>query len=522
MNLRPTRTPGVPSRHGTVGHVLARYVSVPLLAFLALAAWALASPVGATPDEDYHLSSIWCGQGIEAGVCEASPDAGERRVSETLPSAPGCYAFKPDVSAACQDSWFAPESDTLVSTARGNFTGDYPPVFYYAMNTFVGDDISRSVVLMRLANAALFVGLITALFWLLPRVRRAMLLMGTALALVPLGVFVVPSINPSGWAVLSSALVFPALVGFFETAGRRRAALAGIAAVGTCLGAGARADAAIYAVLAIALAVLLTVRRHQHSPGLLALPAVLTAVCAVSYLSSGQAQAVSVGLDGSEGPARELADAIAYNLLNVPELWAGALGSWGLGWLDTRMPSLVWVVNLVTFGAVLYLGARRTSPRKAVALGLAVLAAWVIPVVVLVQSSALVGSEVQPRYLLPLLVLVGQVALFRLDSRAPQLSRGQLALVVASLTLTNAVALHTNIRRYVTGSDLIAFDLDAGREWWWGFPPGPMNLWLVGSLTFGAALLLIARTLRSYEQPAVTTAPEPVEPVEPVERYQAA
>ena len=39
---------------------------VPLLAILALACWALASPVGSSPDDNFHLASIWCAGGNES------------------------------------------------------------------------------------------------------------------------------------------------------------------------------------------------------------------------------------------------------------------------------------------------------------------------------------------------------------------------------------------------------------------------------------------------------------------------
>src|SRR5262245_53254713 len=72
-----------------------------LAVLLALGCWALASPVGASPDEDFHLGSIWCAQGIEAGRCEQGPTAQSRLVPADVARAT-CYAFKPETSAACQ------------------------------------------------------------------------------------------------------------------------------------------------------------------------------------------------------------------------------------------------------------------------------------------------------------------------------------------------------------------------------------------------------------------------------------
>jgi hypothetical protein len=480
-----------------------RYAVIPLLAFVALSVWALSSPVGASPDEDYHLSSIWCGQGIEPNECEAAGPADERAVPEALFYAAMCYAFKSENSADCQKPWFLDESDVLFTTDRGNFAGDYPPVFYATMNLFVGDDISQSVLVMRVVNSALFVGVMTLLYWALPRSRRTMLLLGTVVALIPLGVFLIPSINPSSWAVLSGAVVFASLVGFFESSGRRRVALAGLAALGTLVGAGARADAAVYAAIAAVVAVIVSARWRQGEWKFVAFPLLICVVCGLSYLSAGQSGAASVRADGPSVHAFDLFQQVGYNLLNAPELWAGSLGYWGLGWLDTPMPSAVWVINLAIVGAVLGLGMRRTRPTKTIAVLLVLAALWIMPTWVLLQTGDLVRVGVQPRYLLPLLILFVQIVLFRVVPRRPEISRSQLLYVAGGLTVTNAVALHYNIRRYVTGTDVFRLNLDAGREWWWALPLSPMAAWLLGSAAFGVMIFLCARALSASDADVV-------------------
>ena len=473
----------------------ARFAVLPVLALVALFAWALSSPPGSSPDEDYHLVSVWCGQGEDAGRCEDDGREGERTVLEGLPRAP-CFAFQSAQSAACQDQWFAEENEDgdLIRTNRGNFEGNYPPVFYFTMNFFVGDDIPASVLVMRLVNAAIFVGLMGATYGLLPRERRPMLLLGTVVTLVPLSAFLIPSINPSSWAIISGAVAFPALVGFFETRGRRRLGLGVILALAVVLGAGARADAALYLAIAVVLAVLLSTPWRQNWK-LLALPALLVVACAAAYLTSGQSAAASNTVGATSNQTMSVVAQLFNNILNVPTLWAGAFGSWGLGWLDTTLPAIVFVLNLMVYGGVLFLGIRHLSARKGIALGLLVAALVFIPVWVLLQTGDLVGAGVQPRYLLPLLVLLAQVALYRLEPGQIRFSRTQLWCIAAALSATNAVALHANIRRYVAGADLVGPNLDAGREWWWSTPVPPNAVWLVGSVAFGLAMVICARAL---------------------------
>ena len=37
-------------------------------AFVALSAWAFASPPGSAPDDDFHLPAIWCSHGAVEGI----------------------------------------------------------------------------------------------------------------------------------------------------------------------------------------------------------------------------------------------------------------------------------------------------------------------------------------------------------------------------------------------------------------------------------------------------------------------
>jgi hypothetical protein len=482
---------------------VARVAAIPLLLFVALAAWAVSSPVGSSPDEDYHLTSIWCGHGTSTGRCETTASTDSRKVPQALPNA-ACFAFNAEATPTCQDKWFAAGKSRLEITKRGNFgqhASDYPPVFYFVMSLFVGSDVSTSVLLMRLVNAALFVGLATLTFRLLPRQRRPVLLAGGA-ALVPLGVFLIPSINPSSWAVLSIAVVFPAMVGFFEARGGPRVALGAVATVGTLMGAGARADSAMYAVIAIAVAVLVTSPWRGRNWRVFVLPVVLALACAAFYRTSAQSGAASQVGAGRGGNAHLL----IQNFLNIPSLWSGALGSTGLGWLDTPMPSGVWVLSLAGFGAVLFIGLRHVDLSKKIAVLVVLLAALLVPAWVLFQSGEVVGGGIQPRYVLPLLVLLLQVALFRPDVRpeegaAPGRSLfggSQVVWICTVVGVTNAIALHVNIQRYVSGLTPFRSNLDSGVQWWWPSLPSPMVVWGLGSAALGAALLLGARSLHAH------------------------
>ena len=46
------------------------WVWLPVAFFVMCAGWALTSPPGSSPDDDFHLTSIWCAAGTQDGRCE--------------------------------------------------------------------------------------------------------------------------------------------------------------------------------------------------------------------------------------------------------------------------------------------------------------------------------------------------------------------------------------------------------------------------------------------------------------------
>jgi hypothetical protein len=470
------------------------FLVFPLAMFLSLSSWALASPVGASPDDDFHLASTWCGLGIREGLCETGSTAEERLVPQLLRDGAECYKFNPAQGAGCQDPIRGEAASKLVPTSRLNSTGLYPPVYYAVMGAFATEDVEKSVVVMRLVSIAIFVALWTALYALLPRRRRSTLVWSWVIAIVPLGMFLLASNNPSSWAIISGGTVWLALVGYFESSGRRQIALGLLALVAAGLGAGARADSALYAVIGAGVAVALTMQRTVKYWRLTILPILIVVGSIALYFTSNQVATASTGMGTDTTIATtDTGFLLTSNLLDLPLLWAGVFGSWALGWFDTRMPGVVSVVSLAAFAVVVFAAMAHTTWRKLLVLGLIGAALVAIPVYILVQSSTVVGSGVQPRYILPLIIMFGGVALFHLRDREPQLGRVQVYVVEIAIIVANAIALHVNFRRYLTGVDMGGWNLNNQREWWWELPFPPIIVWAVGSLAFAFAVHLLLR-----------------------------
>jgi len=485
-----------------------RWILLPVLAFVALVSWAFASPVGASPDDDYHLVSIWCADG-GSEYCEKGSTAELRVVAEGFREVI-CFAQDPEQSAGCQEGVWSDWASSTYETKRGNFYGEYPPVYYGVQRVLAGDDVQFSALVMRIVNAALFVGLATALAVLSTPSRRRTVILGWTIALVPLGMFLIPSNNPSGWAITGVGTAFVSLLGWMEQDGRRRWALGALYMLGVLMAAGSRGDAAVYVAGASVAALVLTFARTKPWLIRAALPAAGLVIAVVFLSMAGQAGVGATGFSGggsdleavgnAEAPPTALGLA-AYNLLMLPFLWTGVWGSWGLGWLDTMMPAVVLWGAAGAFVAIGFTGLRGASVRKVISLGGVLMVLVLVPVYVLTKGGDTVGESVQPRYLLPLIALLCFVLVTESGARLIGFGRLQTVVLVTALSTANLVALQVNIRRYVTGIEQQGLDLDAGREWWWsGAVLGPNAVWLIGSLAFAGALALIWPFLREGVQ----------------------
>ena len=497
-----------------------RWVLAPILAFLALSAWAFASPIGAAPDDDYHLVSIWCAGGGSEYCSQATPDG--RVVARGFDDL-HCYVQVPQTSAECQQAVWPEFGAKTMSTQRGNFYGEYPKVYYATMRLFAGTDVEASALTMRIVNVAIFVGLATSLAILLPVTRRRTLLLGWLVTLVPLGMFLIPSNNPSGWAITGVGTAFLALLGWFEATGNKRWGLAALYIVGVLMAGGARGDAAVYALGATVTVLMLTVARDRRWVVSAILPGLGIMLAVILLSTAAQAGVGATGFSDSTGavtsptlgdPDAALAplggiSLVAYNLLMLPFLWTGVWGTWGLGWLDTSLPAIVPWAAAGAFVAVSFVALSQLNWRKVCAL-LGVFAVLVaLPTYVLSAGGDKVGANLQPRYVLPLIVLFGFLLLVEPAGRVIQFSRVQTGVILGALFIANLVALQVNIRRYVTGDDQQGFNLDAGKEWWWSWlPVGPLTIWIIGLSWVGGLLVVLWPALQNAIAPSSGLAPD--------------
>ena len=468
---------------------------VPVLALLALSAWVFASPIGASPDDDYHLASIWCANEARGDLCAPDPVNGEgwRLVLPGLMTAP-CYVANEQFSADCQE--WSSELEPTVAASHGNWIGAYPPVYYAVMNLFATTDIQTAALLMRFINVLIFVSYTTALAILLPRALRVPLIAGWVITAVPLAIFLLASNNPGSWALIGVGGSWLAALGWFRSTGKRFWALGAMTVLGVLLAAGARTDAAVYAILGLGIASFISAERTRRYGLRLLLPAVLVVIAAMFFRFSGYSQVAEGGLTGGipDPEARNPFSVLAFNLVSIPQLWTGVFGSWGLGWKMETWPGFPMVEfgALAVFIGLASLGIQAMQPRKAVMVIALVSTLLILPVYILTVGVSVVGENVQPRYILPLVVVLGGLLLLNLNTEERPFRPHAWHIVPAMILLigANAIALYTTLRRYMTGFDVEQFSLESGSEWWWtGFPISATALWVIGSVLFAGVII---------------------------------
>jgi hypothetical protein len=462
------------------------------LAFVALGAWAVSSPVGSSPDDDYHLGSIWCASTAKPGSCAF--DGTNYVVPARVVWSSGCYAFHADISGLCVTSIPA-DQKVGTSPERANKTGLYPQGYYDVAGLFVGSDVSRSVYIMRLFNVLLAVLLGGLVLAVAPAGLRQAGLLGMIAACGPLGWFLLGSNNPSAWAVISVGFIGIAFLAHVFAPTPRRAWLAAVLVL-LLLGmaVASRADAAVYVAIVVgALWVGLLLHRGIERARRISstvLAAVVVVIGFVGYRAAVQGDVAASDVYGGGVRGTEF---IFQNLMNLPNVLLGSLGYWELGWLDTTLPKGVPIIATMLVGGLVLIGLR-TTPRWYLVPWLLIVGALVaIPLRVYYVNGLVVGELIQPRYLLPLLPICIALPLLRGngDTRL-KLSRSQAAVIGSIVFIVFAISLHVNIRRYVTGNDSVALNLSAGAEWWSSLTVGPMVTWLIACAA-AAGFLILAR-----------------------------
>lgn len=488
---------------------LGSIVVTTMAAIVCGAMWALSSPPGSSPDDNYHQATIWCVDATASTPTDTCRVVGESettggRVVElpALVGTPNCYAFLPTESGACQRPL---AGQTATTEAIDN--GSYPGGFYRAMHLLIRDSIPESILAMRVANVMLGALLLGAIALITTTAVRRLMVLTLVPVLIPLGWFILASVNPSSWALSGLTAWGFALHTLFLVEGRRPRIAAGLlGALGLVMALCARGDAPVYAgVITVAVCVLHW-RTLWADKRLVAIPTLVAVVCLWRVLAAAQVASIA----GASAETERTLDQVVPNLiLEWPALFSGMFGyAFGLGWLDTAVNSITAYPVALIIGFLGLTGLGRMAGPKAIAAVVIFLPMLVVPMLTLYRTRLIVGESVQPRYILPLMPMLLAILLVdRVADRTVRLSRLQAVLIWLALSVATAAAIYANARRYVTGIDGPTM-IDT-LEWWWQSAPSPAAVTLIGGIAFAvfAAPLVVMHWQRTSSLPQAATAP---------------
>lgn len=421
---------------------------LPLSFFLLGSAWAVTSPVASAPDDDYHLASIWCAQGDKDQACaDTGLDPRKFVIAAGAVNSAFCFATKPDVTGDCTFSEV--NSTEMILTDRvNNIQQLYPGGYYSVMSVFVGTDIEKSIYLMRLFSVFMVSALMAVLIRVVPNGIRQATLIAIAVTFIPLGMFLVASTNPSGWAISGTLFFFAfGLALLYRRSWRQPGTW--LTAMALCVSAlmamSSRVDSAAFlSMTAVAVFALAGGRRIiGHVPASVLL-VMLAVAGAVTYFMVTPIQA-----SGELGTSEQTSNLLLTNLVEFPYLVQGIVGGWPLGWNDTPLPSFISVIGLLVIGAIAYVGLSHLWVNKVVALTVTFIAFIGFPLVFMQTQGIAVGEVVQSRYLVPLFAVFIAVVMIPARVKKPiEIQRAPAIVIMLGLWISSSLAIWTNAHRY--------------------------------------------------------------------------
>ena len=490
---------------------------------MALLTWALASPSGSAPDDDFHIANIYCLH--DSSTCRSDDWAWPGEVVYWYPNPsdrgpeyraarrayPDLWRFEQPRALPCYvtngGTWYGPdaaepadclneEDPTANRPASLDDLGYYPSLYYRFASLFTGDTIRESVVHWRVLNVIAAMAMLAASLLLsAPRYRRP-IAVAALTAAVPLGLFLVSSTNPSAWLLSGTAAFLGPAVTLLRERGSPRVLVVRTVFVLMCLVMmlGGRSEGAGHAAVLVLLALLLGLKAPRYVYATVVALGLLTVLVAVIVFSRSDTSKLgsiwdtfTAGLGIGAGTS-SLWDALTAN----PDFFFGQAAS-RLGWIEITLPSSATVAIAAAFWGTAILGIAVMFWRKGVAIALVGGVLLVVPAALNVG-----GTAFQPtRYFLPLVYMLAFVFLVPDWGKwLPRWSSAQWIALGAALSIANSLSLLYLTVRYVSGiqpgtTNPRSLSAAGTPDWWWGAWLSPFWNWALGSVAFAVAVGLL-------------------------------
>ncbi|MEO7397602.1 MAG: DUF2142 domain-containing protein [Ilumatobacteraceae bacterium] len=463
---------------------------------LLILTWLVAVPRWAVPDEPAHVFKAlgtadgqWLGQAIET---EPPTPSNYRRYVGPAQLGLGdvrCYFGDEDIPAGCD---VGNEHGFVSSAAR------YPPYYYAVVGgaaRLVGQ--TDSVRVYRLASALICTAALTVAFALIRRSKARRLAPLMLVALTPMALFMLASVNPNATEIAGFILVWALLARMCTDDELSKSLTLATSVIAAVLVASRPISAVWLACIGVVVLIAAAPDRRRTllcRPYLIRIvvPLAISVVASLAWLryASFEIGDASVATDLRFGTVARL------SVEAWPLYYRQTIGV--LGWLDTDLPVITYVGWTLALVAVATLYLRGASSRNWLTLA-ALVAAWLaLPLVINAFTAADAGLSFQGRYSLP--ILAGVAFLPMLDTRnrrTPGSVTTMTVVALAVISVAEIAGFWQMLRRFSVGAH--------GKIWLVGglpWHPGvaPMVLIAVNAMTMIALCVGTVVVTRSHPQ----------------------
>jgi len=460
---------------------------------------ALLSQPGASHDELYHATNIWCGQGERAPYCverSVNPELGP--IARTNFDLAQCQV-NPDSPLVC------PAERLGGSTYVANY-GIYPDFYYFILSFAVVPSVELSFLLTRLMSALWTAFILGLTVWLLPVRYRLTMFLVVLTTFTATGYFMFASINPSSWTIFGVGIgwlpIHAACMGNGLSRGQRAASIGlGLLACGMAIGS--RNDAIFFIAVALSLVVVHVV--SSRLPRLLWVLPVTASLVALagwvilsrfSFLSPrDNVKRLYTFVDGQPDNISFFTEGLLQGLPNAMR----AVGTVPIHSF-MALPPIILVAALVLFG---FFFVQTFNYDSRLQLCGFVLTAIAISLSVMAQVAWLDERDpggVEPRYVYPLFVFAaGWWYLLGPESLKDRVGRYLRPAAVAA-TAIFALTMFTVAERFVDKQTFGLRYLPEGHDqWWWSWLPFGPNVVVILAPIFLWRFFTEMRTLIEHD-----------------------
>lgn len=483
--------------------------------FCNFASWSLSTPLFAAPDEPAQIEhAVAVDQGQLTGSAVGTNTA---RVLVRIPRVfvgPTfqCYGGRLTTPASCARP--LSQSHQLVRTLT--YVGRYPPLYYAIVGLpSLALQSTTGIYMMRLLSALINALLITLGIWSIWRwSAKRRVIMAIAIALTPMVGFMAGVVNANGFEICAAiALWCSAPILFSERAADPPVGLVAVVSSMACLLVLARGASPLWLALILLVIGVEAGRRRigqlvKHRSIWIGVGSILVA-SALAFVWILKEHALA-SLPGTPVTSHASAGHILTSALGEMPAWIAQMVG-VVGWLDTNMPALTYLIFYGLIGFVMIGGFIFSRGRTSVSLALLVLLVIFIPLGVEFEKMRAGTIFWQGRYGLPMAVGIPIVAAFGVDLQ--RLSRQVMAkfagLFFVLLGLADVAGSLEALRRYAVGS-VGTLDLFRGS---WQPPIGLGGA--VALITISSIAMLCALAKMATRDHVVQTSDSIREPIDP-------